>query len=327
MDQEIYPGGQPDEQDRMPEGNPGTPPAPDKTTEVDRMPGSSSGPSLFGRFKSQKWLVFALMGLIGGAAGAILAELAPGAGDEALFAEIALKTGLWAALAACLLATALFWANDIYNRHRFGPKSAQRGILTGLIGGFLAGCIAEALFQKLQSDTMGSAKIYLIYSACWAVMGLLIGISFSRSVPNLGIMRGILAGVTGGAIGGLGFVSLSGIEALPPLFARMVGIGTLGFALGLSIVVIEAVFREAALEVVWGENESTYFNLGAEPIYLGGGKEDQVYVRGLGERQAHVVFTGGTIEYVDAESQKRTPLKNGSSLQIGPLKLVVHAAA
>lgn len=324
MDQEIYPGENSQEEDRMPGGSP--PPTPDKSVEQDRMPGASAGPSFLGRLKSQKWLVFALMGLLGGAAGAFFAELAPGAADNAKFAEVAVKTGIWAAMAACLLATALFWANDIYNRHRFGPKSAQRGILTGGIGGFLAGCVAEGLFQKLQSDDMGDATLYIVYSGCWAVLGLLLGFSFSRSVPNLSIWRGILAGVVGGAIGGFGFVSLSGIEMFPDMVARMVGIGTLGFALGLAIVVIEAVFREASLEVVWAPNENTFFNLGAEPIYIGGGDDDQVYVRGLAPRFSHIVFSDGAVEYVETESQKRTPLRNESSLQIGTLKLVVHAA-
>lgn len=326
MDQEIYPGGSAGEQDAMPAGSPAPPSPAEKADAEDRMPGGPAKSKAVGALKSQKWLLFALMGLAGGSAGALLAELAPGAADDAKFAEIAIKTGIWAAMAATLLATALFWANDIYNRHRFGPKSAQRGILTGLVGGFIAGALAEALFQKLQSGDMGTAKIYLIYCLCWAALGLLLGASFSRSVPNLGMLQGILSGVAGGALGGAGFVFLSGLEALPPLFARMVGIGTLGFALGLAIVVIESVFREASLEVVWSQNESTFFNLGIEPIYIGGGKEDQVYVRGLGERHSHVVFVDGAIEYVDAESQKRTPLKNGSSLQIGPLKLIVHAA-
>ena len=173
---------------------------------------------------------------------------------------------------------------------------------------------------------MGDATLYMVYCACWAVLGLLLGISFSRSVPNLSIWRGILAGVVGGAVGGFGFVILSGVEFFPGMIARMVGIGTLGFALGLAIVVIEAAFREASLEVVWAPNENTFFNLGSEPIYIGGGNDDQVFVRGLAPRFSHIVFKDGAIEYVETESQNRTPLRNESALQIGTLKLVVHAA-
>jgi len=324
MDQEIYPGGNPPEQDARPAGASTPPPAP--AIEQDRMPGGPSRFKALGALKSQKWLLFALMGLAGGAGGALLGQVAPPAGDKAKLLEVAVKTGIWAALAASVIAVFLFWANDIYNRQRFGPRSAQRGLLTGLIGGFIAGCLAEVLFQLLRSNAMSNAQIYLIYGAGWAALGLLLGVSFSRTVPNMGIVPGILAGLTGGAIGGVGFVFLSGLSGLSELLALMVGVGTLGFSLGLAIVVIESVFREASLEVQWSANENSFFNLGPEPIYIGGGREDHVYVRGLGERHSHVVFKDGAIEYVDAESQKRTPLKNGSSLQIGALKLIVHAA-
>jgi hypothetical protein len=38
------------------------------------------------------------------------------------------------------------------------------------------------------------------------------------------------------------------------------------------------------------------------------------------------VFANGLIEYVESASGKRTPLKDGSRLEIGKLNLVIHAA-
>ncbi len=166
-------------------------------------------------------------------------------------------------------------------------------------------------------------------------MGGLLGLFLSQAMPNFGFLKGICGGFAGGLVGGACFLFAGRIVnsilpdfsgRLADLLGQMVGMGILGAALGMIMVIVESIFREASLEVVWAPNESSFFNLGSEPIYIGGGKEDQIYVRGLGERHSHVVFAGGTIEYVDAESQNRTPLRNGSSLQIGMLKLVIHAA-
>jgi hypothetical protein len=325
MDQEIYPGNNSnDETDRMPSGEADSqspPPAP-APEEQDRMPGHAA-PSAIGRIKSHKWFLFAGMGCLGGAAGALLAELAPGAGKEAGFLEFAMKTGIWFALSASLMAVSLFWANEIYQRHGLRPRIVQRGLIVGAAGGIIAGFLAEALFQKLSARIDGNS-IYMVYSLCWAALGLLLGLGFAGTIPNFGLFRGMLAGALGGALGGCGFVYFSGVG--PEMLGRLVGVASLGASLGLAIVMVSSVFSEATLEVIWAPNETTKFNLGGDPIYIGGGPEDQVFVRGLGERHASVVFSEGTIEYVDAESQNRTALKQGSRLQIGSVTLLIHAA-
>ena len=324
MDQEIYPGND-DQTDRMPSGDaqPPTPPTPPSApAEQDRMPGQAA-PSVVGRIKSHKWLLFAGMGFMGGAAGALLAELAPGAGKDAKFLEFAMKTGIWFALSASLMAVALFWANEIYQRHGLRPRIVQRGLIVGAVGGIIAGFIAEALFQKLQAQIEGNS-IYMIYSLCWATLGPLLGLGFAGTIPNFGLFRGMIAGTLGGALGGCGFVFFSGIG--PEMLGRLVGVASLGAALGLAIVMVASVFSEATLEVIWAPNETTKFNLGGDPIYIGGGPEDEVFVRSLGERHASVQFAGGTIEYVDSESQNRTALKDGSRLEIGSVSLLIHAA-
>lgn len=298
-----------------------SPPPPD--TEPDRIPDQPNKPSPLGRLKSHKGFLFALMGLAGGCAGAILGELAPGWTKGARGGEIAVKTGIWAALSASLLALALFWANELHHRRSLLPKTILRGLLTGVIGGFIAGVVAEILFQKLDRVSGGT---WLVYAAGWSMLGLLLSLSFSRTVPNMGLGRGLGAGILGGALGGIGFVALKQTGFIPDLFARMLGIGILGLALGLAIVILERLFREAALEVIWAPNESSTFNLGSTPVRIGGGTDDEIYVPGLGPGFAHITFKDGQIEYLEAETGKRTPLKNESSLQIGALKLVVHAA-
>ena len=157
-------------------------------------------------------------------------------------------------------------------------------------------------------------------------MGGLLGLLLARTVPNLGAVRGLVAGAVGGGIGGIGFTVMSlvlpaGLQAL----ARMVGLGTLGLFIAVALLVVERLFREASLEVIWAPGETAHFNLGAQPVTIGGG-EDHVFVRGLPPRFASIVFANGLIEYVETPSGARTALKDGSRLQIGKLNLVVHAA-
>lgn len=301
------------------------------------MPSGPSGGRAFGKLKSQKWLVFAAFGLAGGALGAVLAFATPGIGTEKLW-QFVLEQGLWTALAASILTGSLFLANEAYGRRRLSPQVFCRGLLAGLIGGFISGAIAQLLFGLGWGATGFSSR--LLQVSCWGIMGALLGLFLSKAMPNFGPVKGSVGGFAGGFIGGTCFLCAglliqrvmpgTGTDAanrLSDLCGQIIGMGILGAALGMVMVIVESIFREASLEILWAENESTYFNLGTDPIYIGGGREDDVYVRGLGERHAHMIFTNGLIEYVDAESQKRTPLKNGSSLQIGPLKLLVHAAS
>ncbi len=281
----------------------------------------SSLPPALAAIRSNKPLLYLLAGALGGAAGSVLAEFAPGGGtDPSALARI-VATGLWSGIAASVLATALFAAGEWHQRRDVRPRSVQKILLFGAVAGFVSGAVAQAAY----SVQIGSAVFHAIVvrTVCWALMGALLGALLSRPVPNLGLLRGLLAGGIGGGLGGLGFLLVGAV--LPDAIGRLVGIGTLGLALGLAMIVVEKLFREASLEVIWAPNETTNFNLGAQAVTIGGG-EDHVFVRGLPPRFASIAFTNGLIEYVETATSKRTPLKHGSRLEIGKLNLVIHAA-
>lgn len=296
------------------------------------MPGASKS-DLVGRLKSQKWLLFSAFGLVGGMAGTLLSLLTPGVGRDHNW-QFILEHMIWTALTASLLTGALFVANDFYERRRLNPRVFSSGVLVGILAGAVSGGIAQAIYNfRTDLEGWGGAAVQVF---CWGVMGGLLGAFLSRAMANFGAIKGAFGGFIGGSVGGFMFLVVGNAiykwlpgssQTTTETIGQMIGIGILGATLGFIMVVVEKIFREASLEVVWSPNESSFFNLGAQPIYIGGGRDDEIYVRGLGERHSHVVFQDGAIEYVDAESQKRTPLKNESSIQVGPLKLVIHAAA
>lgn len=283
------------------------------------QPGSL--PPALAAIRGNKPLLFLLAGALGGAAGSVLAEFAPGGGPDATPLALIVATGLWSAIAASVLSTALFVAGEWHQRRDVRPRSVQKIILFGALAGFVSGAVAQAAY----SVQFGSAAFHavVVRTVCWALMGALLGALLSRPVPNLGLLRGLIAGAVGGGLGGIGFLLVG--QILPHAIGRLVGIGTLGLALGLAMIVVEKLFREASLEVIWAPNEATNFNLGAQAVTIGGG-EDHVFVRGLPHHFASIVFANGVIEYVETASGKRSPLKDGSRLEIGKLNLVIHAA-
>jgi hypothetical protein len=123
-------------------------------------------------------------------------------------------------------------------------------------------------------------------------------------------------------VGGIGFLIVGAY--LPEVFGRMLGVGILGAMLGLSIVVVEAMFREASLDIIWAPKEQTSITLGPNPVYIGGG-DDHVHVAGLPQHAAGVILEQGKIQYVDSSTGKRTDLKDGSRIKIGKIEIVIHA--
>lgn len=272
--------------------------------------------------RSNKHLLFALMGLAGGAAGALVAELAPMPAISQELLRYVVHTSLWSGVFAGVLTIGLFWAGEIYHRK---PGLAPRIIGKALLSGFVAGAIAGAIAQLVFSMPVGRRwlKEFILRPSCWALMGALLGWRLGLVVPNLGFRRGAMGGAMGGLIGGYGFV-LVNLLSLPETLSRMVGVGILGLALGLAIIIVEALFREAFLEIIWAPGETTSVSLGEKAVYIGGG-DDHVFVPGLPQHAAGVLFENGRVQYLDTATGARTVLKNDSKLQIGHIWIVVHA--
>jgi hypothetical protein len=131
-----------------------------------------------------------------------------------------------------------------------------------------------------------------------------------------------MAGAVGGVLGGYGFILCCAL--VPELLGRMLGVGLMGAALGLAIVVTELLFRHASLEVIWAPKEVTSLSLGPQPVYIGGG-DDHIHVAGLPQHAASVTFDQGKIEYCDSATGKRMTLKSNSQIKIGKIEIRVWA--
>jgi hypothetical protein len=270
--------------------------------------------------KNNKRLLFSVCGFAGGAAGALLAELVPNFGLEIV--PLVAYTTLWSAVAAALITVALFAAGEIYNRKRFSVGIYRKGIVSGLFAGAVGGFVAQSVFSFQGEPSFFTQVVFR--SFCWAIMGGLLGWRLSAVVPNLGSKRGIIAGALGGFVGGIGFLIASSIFA--EVLGRMVGFGVLGAALGLAVVAIEEMFREARLDVIWAPKEVTSITLGSKPVFIGGG-DDHIFIDGLPQHALGVILDNGKIQCIDNATGNRSDLKEGSRIQIGKVEVVVRTKA
>lgn len=301
-----------------PPGQPWGNPHPQGTYPVHGS--APSGGDLIAKVRSNKLLLHAAAGTIGGAAGALLAEVAANIHDTSRFMSV-LTTGLWSSIFASVIAVSLSLSDTWHQRRAIRPNRVLTVWILGAAAGFIAGAVAQAIFLI----DFGSIEFqnYVLRSFCWGIAGVLIGGMLSRTVPNLGLARGAVAGFIGGCAGGIGFVLVS--TYLPEMLGRLVGIAAIGLALGVAMYVVESIFREASLQVVWGPHDTAHVGLGAQPVTIGGGIEDDVVVSGMPSHSASVVLVQGRIEYVEHATGRRTQLTNGSHFQVGSVALIVHA--
>lgn len=222
-----------------------------------------------------------------------------------------------------MLAPALAGAAALYQRRTPSVSNVVKMVLLGALGGALSevliGIVYRAGFQLGLAPGSTIAETYRC--VVWGISGGMIGGLTAHSVPNLRLWRAISAGLVGGAIGCLGFLLLGAASG------RLLGFGLQGLAIGLSIVLAEKLAREASLEIIWAPNEITVANLGERPVFIGGGREDDVFVRGYPARHAGITLKQGRVEYLEGATGRQATLKNGSRMEIGKLTVVVHTDA
>lgn len=274
---------------------------------------------MLSQIRQDKKLLFGLLGFGSGALGALVAEIIPH--QKNTYFNLILFTGIWAALSAMVIAIGLFWAIRVYNRRQTDLWGLlKRAVPSGFIAGAASGGIAQAIFGLTQFPDFWTQLIF--QAGCWGIWGCILGWSLSHSIPNMGSQRALIAGAIGGFIGGFGFI-LSGIF-IPETLGRMFGIGILGAALGLSLIIVEERYRSAYLEVHWAQNESSKFTLGSIPLFIGGGGEDDIFVYGIPPHAMSLWLERGTVKGIYHVTGEHKELHDGSPIRFGKVEIIVR---
>jgi len=265
-----------------------------------------------------KKYLFGLIGFLSGVCGALISEIAI-RGSATYFIQV-LLVALWAGIFAAIISLGLHWAIDIYSRR---ISSFQILIKNSLPMGFFAGAVSGGIAQAIFGLNLYNVPWieFGFRAVCWGICGCILGAGLSYAIANLGLRRAFVAGGAGGLIGGVGFQLLA--LFLPEMLGRMFGIGILGLALGLCLVIVEESSRSAYLEVHWAPNEISKFTLGSKPVYIGGG-EDDVYISGIPHHAMSLVSANGKVNGVYYVNGDKKELSDGHRIKLGKAEMFVR---
>ena len=183
-----------------------------------------------------------------------------------------LLAGAWVALVAIFAGIGLvIGQNRHLHRRPIGPKQIAMIFLGGIVTGAAAGAASQGLFYMLSS---ASEIVAMGRVASWTVLGCGVGFGIGSFVPNLHRHRAAIAGAVGGGFAALCFIML--VPAVGDTIGRLLSAAILGSAIGLMMVLVEAVSRNAYLLVHWSEHETSSLTLGSSPILIGSSREAHV---------------------------------------------------
>lgn len=255
-------------------------------------------------------------------------------------AKLRLSTAVWFALIGAVLATGLGMAEGIASRS--GIKTTRGGIIgivTGAIGGFLAGLFAQWLYTALLPDAGPKEGInatqVLARTAGWALAGGLVGSAFGLAhLSPKRCLLGIVGGLLGGAVGGVLFDTVA--QAFESAVAgRCVGIISIGLASGLLISAAEQVAKSAWVQIQAGRLIGKQFVIYRNPTRIGALAANDIYLfkdTSVGAEHAQIQKRGNGYFIVDLGTPTGTRvngrpirearLSNGDSIQIGETVLL-----
>jgi Ca-activated chloride channel family protein len=244
-----------------------------------------------------------------------------------------LSNGGWFAILAIALSFALVLAQNstmmVVNEGKlFRWGQAMICCLIGLAAGLAAG-VGNALFQQVSED---QAMSFVGGVFVWSILGGAIGFAMVFVILNFKPSRAVMGGLLGGLVGGLVFNLLRYLgseqgdsgSALAEIAGRLIGAVLVGALVGCFIAVIEQISREAYLVVHWAPNETSTLNLGQQPVTIGG-REDDVFINGVPDGALSIVLNEGRISCTQQPGNTQSQLKDQSTIDLGKVKIVVHA--
>ena len=236
-----------------------------------------------------------------------------------------LRIGAWTALLAAGIALALIAGQNLYLRRRL---LTRREAIAGALGGLAAGLAGGALGQLVFSGAAAASGPVVIFGRLvgWTILGALVGMGLTFFVPNLRLLRGLAGGAVGGVAGALGFLLLGLVVG--DAIGRLLGAAIVGFCIGIMLALIEAVLREAWLEIQYGPHESRTVSLGRQPVTIGSNPETcTVLARGAAAVALRYTLQDGRVVCEDVPSGQTLDVPPGDHRTAGNLTVVVCAAS
>lgn len=236
--------------------------------------------------------------------------------------RLVLAIGGWTGAIAGLVCLALLAGQHHYLRGALpGPGRAAAGLGGGAVVGLVGGAAGQGLFL-LAPDSPALVGLFRVIG--WTLLGGLAGIGLSLFIPNLKTVYGLLGGALGGAFGALGFLGVSAVT--DDLTGRLAGGLVLGFCIGVMVVLMEAAFRRAWLEVRYGPREVVTVNLGPEPVKVGSDRACTVWARGAAPVALRYFVRESRVVCEDVVGGRTAAVGDGERRDLGGMTVVVRTA-
>jgi hypothetical protein len=213
-------------------------------------------------------VVLGLAGLVGGMIGAVLSEVIQGGDDNRFFNDsLEMSTGVWFALALLGIGAAMSVSQGISERNP--EKSTQAALLAipaSLVGGFIAGVIAQSVYGPLSDSGLPNE---IPRAVGWAIAGGLGGAAVGAGFRSFIRVRNCaIGGLAGGFAGGLAFNTVGRIVD-SGFGSRFVGITLIGALMGLAVGFIDKVTVTSFIEQTMREGAPIRFSLFDQSTILG----------------------------------------------------------
>jgi len=234
----------------------------------------------------------ALSGLVGGIIGFFLSELFGSQEAESQF-QLKIVTGIWFGLALFGIGAAIIAGNALLDRRMPPPEAIAIAVGALGVGGFVAGFIAQSVFEAMVSDASNVRPARAVgWMIAGALGGLAVGASF-RSAKRL--QNGLIGGAGGGLIGGLLFDSFGTDVA-----ARALGITLIATLMGVLIGFIDTARTNMWLEVLSGEMRGRQFLIMESRTTVGSARSNGVCLlsdRTIAEMHLVIDMNGNTASF------------------------------
>lgn len=297
--------------------------------QIEKATASVLKSPLIQKLLNNKILLFICMGGAGGIIGSLVSEAPHYILQSIIFKTpswfaLVVLTIVWSAISAICVCIGLFWAEELSRHsHRQLKDILLTPVIAGAIAGAMGGGTAQIIFSIGDS---GFFQDIVMRTLCWGFMGAIVGAWVSRSIPNLGLKRGAVGGFVGGLMGSIGFIMVGFVlgsllgslihPSLADVFSRFIGMGLMGAALGLAVVLVEQITRSAYIKVYWGPKQQSQVSLGPKPVLIGSSPQAHVTIpsKAVADIAAAVVLLDGKIELEDRVSKSTRLLNIGDRL-------------
>lgn len=287
-------------------------------------------------------VLMTLLGFAGGLAGAIVSEVLQESGVSINYEEgtysfgrffphnIHLATGVWFMLAVVCIGAAMSVSQGLLEKNVEKSKfAALRTIPAAVVGGFLAGVIAQSVYSALIDVGINEIPRSIGWGVAGGLAGLAIGAGFGSLVR---LRNGGIGGFIGGFAGGLAFNTIGNIVG--GVASRLIGITLIGTLIGLAIGILDYLTTNAYLEVVTAEGVAMRYPLIGKTHIIGCASSVSVAIlRDPGVREQHVRLevAGGRVNFtclpnmpqvsVNGQPTSQGSLGNGDILLVGNTSL------